>query len=68
MSEMEQLESSEKYGDEEASSVGRKLSCLKYSLHMKRCPPATKSDRGSHDTSVQFNTKKLINIIVNDQC
>lgn len=67
MSEMEQLEASEKYGDEEAS-VGRKLSCLKSSLHMKRCPPATKSDRGSHDTSVQFNRRKLINTIVNDHC
>lgn len=57
MSEMEQLESSEKYGAEEAS-FGTELSCLKSSLHMKRFPPATKSDRGSHDTSVQFDTGK----------
>lgn len=67
MSEMEQLESSEKYGAEEAS-VSRELSCLKSSLHMKRCPPATKSDRGSQDTSVHFNRGKLINTIVYGQC
>ena len=54
MSEMEQLESSEKYGAEEVS-FGGELSCLKSSMHMKRCPSTTNSDRGSHDISAQFN-------------
>lgn len=54
MSEMEQHESSKTYGAEEEEYAVRELSCVKSSLHIRRCPPATNSDRQSHDTSVQF--------------
>lgn len=52
ISEMEQHESSEKYGAEEEYALWE-LSCAKSSLHIKRRPPATNSDRQRHNASIQ---------------
>lgn len=47
---MEQHQSREKYGEEDASTEG-KANCLSSSMHRKTYAPLTKSDLGSHDSS-----------------